>query len=120
MITTLHIKNMVCPRCIETVQNIFHTLRIEVNSVILGEVTIPIILNTTQKTQLEEVLLKNGFELLRDAKSQLVSRVKAIVVDRIHHKTESLKVNFSTLLSEELDHEYTSLSKLFSDRKSVV
>ncbi|NQW36219.1 MAG: helix-turn-helix transcriptional regulator [Flavobacteriales bacterium] len=119
MITTLHIKNMVCPRCIETVQNIFHTLRIEVNSVILGEVTIPIILNTTQKTQLEEVLLKNGFELLRDAKSQLVSRVKAIVVDRIHHKTESLKVNFSTFLSEELDHEYTSLSKLFSSVEGI-
>ena len=35
---SIHIKNMVCPRCIETVSNIFNELGIEFISIRLGEV----------------------------------------------------------------------------------
>ena len=119
MTTKLHIKNMVCPRCIDTVQDIFKTLNIVINTINLGEVTTPVILSISQKTELETALLKRGFELLKDNKSKLIAQIKSIVIDWIHHKSDNLKINFSTLLSEELNHEYTSLSKLFSSIEGI-
>ena len=114
MTTKLHIKNMVCPRCIEAVQDIFKKQAITVKEIVLGEVTVSDILNTDQKIQLKSALLKHGFELLQDNKSKLIAQIKSIVIEQIHHKEDSLKINFSTLISDELNHEYTSLSKLFS------
>lgn len=114
MTTKLYIKNMVCPRCIVTVKTIFETLEIPVADVQLGEVSLLTEPSESQKTKIEEELLKNGFELLLDHKSKIISQVKTIVVNQIHHVSDPLKVNFSVLLSESLNHEYTGLSKLFS------
>lgn len=115
----LHIKNMVCPRCITTVRNIFNGLNIELKSVQLGEVQTSVDISESQKLQLEQELLKNGFEILKDHNAKLISEIKSLIVNQIHYSQESLKVNFSTLLSEKLNHEYTSLSKLFSSVEGV-
>ena len=105
---------MVCPRCIATVEDIFDELNIEIKMIQLGEVSSILEINEAQKKQLEQKLLQNGFELLKDNKSKLITQIKSLVVDQIHHKSDNLKINFSTLLAEKLNHEYTSLSKLFS------
>lgn len=115
----LHIKNMVCPRCIATVEKIFNELNIEIKSVQLGEAHTSVDISETQKLQLEEQLLNNGFELLKDNNSKLIGEIKSLIVNQIHYSREPLKVNFSTLLSEKLNHEYTSLSKLFSSVEGI-
>ena len=115
----LHIKNMVCPRCIATVEKIFNELNIEIKSVQLGEAHTSVDISETQKLQLEEQLLNNGFELLKDNNSKLIGEIKSLIVNQIHYSREPLKVNFSTLLSEKLNHEYTSLSKLFSSDEGI-
>jgi len=119
MTTKLYIKNMVCPRCVATVQSIFDKLKIETTSVQLGEVSAASNITASQKSKLEEILLKNGFELLQDNKSKLISQIKSIIIDQIHHKSDRLNINFSTLLSGKLNHEYTSLSKLFSSVEGI-
>ncbi len=109
-----HIKNMVCPRCIETVEGIFEDLNIDTVSVVLGEVTVTGHVDEEKKAQLEKKLATKGFELLQDSRSQLISRIKAIIIEQVHHRKETLNINFSTLIAQKLNHEYSSLSKLFS------
>ena len=119
MKSKVHIKNMVCPRCIATVEDLFKELNIKILAIQLGEISILNEINESQKSQLKEILIKNGFELLEDNKSKLIGQIKSIVVDQIHHKSEYLNINFSTLLSEKLNHEYTSLSRLFSSVEGI-
>lgn len=114
MKNSLYIKNMVCPRCIDTVQGICDKLNIKINSIQLGEVVASTELSKAQKNEFGESLKARGFELLEDQNSRLINQIKSIVVNQVHHENETMKVNFSTLLSEQLHHEYTSMSKLFS------
>ena len=118
-IDIIFIKNMVCPRCIESVRSIFNEMNIETTSVQLGEVTTSNSISTSQKTELQELLNKKGFELLEDNKSKLISQIKSIIVDQIHHSHEVLKVNFSTLLAANLNHDYSYLSRLFSSVEGI-
>jgi len=116
---TLHVKNMVCPRCIDTVKEIFEDLRIKTSSVKLGEVSVLTALSNDKHTQLSEALVKRGFELLEDSKSKYITQIKAILINQIHHKNEALKVNFSDLLSDKLNHDYSYLSRLFSTVEGI-
>ena len=119
MSVTLYIKNMVCPRCIDTVKDILDDLNIETSSIELGEVHTPNNITGDQKSQLEELLAARGFELLQDQKSKLIGQIKAIIVDQIHHNKEALNINFSTLIADKLHQEYSSLSRLFSSVEGV-
>lgn len=111
---TLHVKNMVCPRCIDTVQDICYKLNIKINSIQLGEVVASAELSKAQKNDFGKALKAKGFELLEDQNSRLINQIKSIIIDQVHHQSETMKVNFSTLLCEQLSREYTSMSKLFS------
>ena len=119
MPSKLYIKNMVCPRCVSTVEEIFRKQDIEISTIELGKVSTPIKINESQKLRLKNILLENGFELLEDNKSKLIGQIKSIIVNQIHHQSESLKINFSVLLADKLSHEYTSLSKLFSSVEGI-
>jgi YesN/AraC family two-component response regulator len=110
----VNIKNMVCPRCIETVGGIFHDLNIEISKIQLGEVSISKSINAEKEILLKDRLLEKGFELLEDNKSRLIGNIKSIIIDQIHYSKEPIHVNFSFLLSEKLEHDYSYLSRLFS------
>lgn len=114
MTYTTYIKNMVCPRCITSVETIFDNLSINYNSIVLGEVNSPQLIESIKKEKLKHELSNHGFELLEDSKSKIINKIKALIIDEIHYKKDILKVNFSSFLSEEIHQEYTSLSKLFS------
>ncbi|MFY0625429.1 MAG: helix-turn-helix transcriptional regulator [Reichenbachiella sp.] len=119
MKSTLYIKNMVCPRCIHTVKEIFDESGIETTSIQLGEVITSDDIIPSQKEQLAEKLSSRGFELLEDHKSKLIGQIKAIIVDQIHHNIVVLNVNFSSLIADKLNQEYSSLSRLFSSVEGV-
>ena len=111
---TIHIRNMVCPRCIETVQTVFRDLGIPISSIRLGEVRIPGRISEDQKKDLAGKLSAHGFELLTDTKSKLIGKIKTLIIEKVHYSEEPLNQNYSDFLAEKLNHDYTYLSKLFS------
>ncbi len=110
----LHIKHMVCPRCILAVQDTLDALGIDYTRVELGEVQLVNELPPSQHKVLREKLHGLGFTLLESGPSVLISRIKTLIIEQVHHEKEPLRVNFSTFLAEKLQHEYGSLSRLFS------
>ncbi|MDH5379557.1 MAG: AraC family transcriptional regulator [Cyclobacteriaceae bacterium] len=119
MENTIHIKNMVCPRCIESVREIFLDLKIQTSSIQLGEVILTETMDSNSKIELEEKLKSNGFELIKTHNSVLIGQIKTIIIEYIHYQNNSSKYNLSTLISEKLNHEYSSLSKLFSSVEGI-
>ena len=55
------------------------------------------------------------FELLDDRRMQLIEQVRHLVIDLVHHKNSALRTNLSDYLTEHLHHDYSALSKLFSE-----
>ena len=115
MSITINIKNMVCPRCISAVQQVFEQIKAEPDTVFLGGATLSKNLSKKQQTELDLLLGKNGFERIGSEKSQLLERVKTTVIDQIHHQDHfNLNVKWSDFLAEQLDQDYQYLSALFS------
>ncbi len=112
------IKNMVCRRCITAVETIFNEIGVTPLIVNLGEVVLENPLNDTQIVELRKKLLSAGFELLDDQRKQQIEKIKAIVIEHIHHMEDN-KFNFPEVLSSELNREYSTLSKLFSETEGI-
>ncbi|GAA0878079.1 hypothetical protein GCM10009119_10470 [Algoriphagus jejuensis] len=119
METELIIKNMVCPRCIEAVENAMQAVEVPFSRIELGKVTLKSPLTPTQKALLTTTLESKGFELLESRNAALISQIKALIVQQIHHSTQNLTVNYSTFLTEKLNQEYSSLSKVFSQVEGI-
>lgn len=111
----LHIKNMVCNRCIMVVETELTKLGLNPQSVTLGEVMLDKELNKDEKDAVRTRLESLGFELIDDKKSRLIEQVKNLIVKLIHHSDENLKVNLSDYLSQQLHHDYNYISNMFSE-----
>lgn len=113
--TKLYIKNMVCPRCIMVVKNQAHESGLEVESVSLGVITL---LNEPTEERIATFrsrIRENGFELIDNAKSVLLEKIKSLVISTIHLKDQfDLNLNWSYYISEKLNYDYQYLSTLFS------
>jgi len=109
------IKNMVCNRCIMVVQQVFENLGYPPVRISLGEVETanPILYDELDK--LRKTLVGYGFELIDDIKSQLIEKIKTVVVQSVHHNHEDMKVNYSKYIESNLNRDYAYLSSLFSE-----
>ncbi len=111
----LHIKNMVCDRCIKAVQEEIEGLGFTIRSIELGEVELDEEISDSDNVRISKVLAENGFELISDHKSWIINRIKTLIIEYIHHDKETPGyLNFSDFLSSELHHDYSYLSHLFS------
>ena len=81
----------------------------------LGEVDIMETLSVDQKEKLQTGLRSVGLELMDDKMAILIEKIKNIIIEQVHHSDGENLVNFSTYLSEKLDHNYTYLANLFSE-----
>ncbi len=118
MKATLLIKNMVCPRCIEAVSEIFAGEKLDAK-VELGKVSLQKSISEIEKKKLAQALRNRGFELLEPGKSALISQIKTLIIDLVHHQGSRVQENLSTHLSEKLHQEYSGLSKLFSQVEGI-
>ncbi|EMR04492.1 helix-turn-helix domain-containing protein [Cesiribacter andamanensis] len=112
--TTLHIKNMVCNRCIKVVREVAEQLGFTVDQIGLGELQVKEVLQDAQKEQLAALLLADGFELLDDRKATLVEKIKGVIIREVHHNQQRRHQNLSVLIADELHMDYSYLSNLFS------
>jgi len=97
------------------VQKEIEKLNATIKSIKLGEVELDRELSKVEKEALQKALVRLGFELIDDKKSQLIARIKASIVELVHYRDNELKVNLSDFLSQELQHDYNYLSNLFSE-----
>jgi hypothetical protein len=77
----LHIKNMVCGRCIKSVTDVLCELGIEHKSVLLGEVELTNPIDTSQKEKLKNRLNGEGFELIDNKKSRIIAQIKKLLLE---------------------------------------
>lgn len=115
----LHIKNMVCPRCIAAVEGILDQMHVNYSKVSLGAVQMEGTFDDDQKTKLGALLSELGFELIDDRKSQIISQVKTLIIEQINSKGQVPKINWSHFLADRLSLDYKYLSRLFSGVESI-
>lgn len=115
----LHIRNMVCDRCIMVVDSVLRKTGMNPISVTLGEAILNRDITTEEKLQIKEKLQSLGFDLIDDKKSQLVEQIKNLIVDLIHYNEEPLKINLSDYISGHIHHDYNYVSNLFSEEEGT-
>lgn len=116
----LYIKNMVCPRCIESVTEIFSNLEIEVEKVVLGKVIIKKEIDNDKTNEIERLLNNKGFELLHEKSQRIIDEIKTEIIKMVHYESKlKTNENISDHLSVILGYEYSYLSKLFSSHEGI-
>ncbi len=110
----LYVKNMVCSRCKMVVKTELEKLGFNPVSVELGEVELSEDLNDSDKIRINDALVVFWFTLIDNRKSQLIEKMKNLVVDLVHNKNNLIKINLSAYLSEHLQLSYKYVSNLFA------
>lgn len=111
---------MVCNRCKMVVEKELktlghHPLMVNLGEVVLEEETLSPAAYETLRTTLQH----SGFELLDDKKTKLLEQIRTFIIEMIHYKEDSSALKFSQLLSRHLHHDYSYLSKLFSEVEGI-
>lgn len=111
---------MVCDRCIRVVKEEFENLGLVVDNIKLGQVTIANPESIKDIQTIEKMLLKNGFEILKDSKAQTIENIKTEIIKLIQSdEMEELNINVSDYISEKVGRDYPYLSHLFSSVESI-
>ncbi len=120
MSTVLHIKNMVCPRCIESVEQVLSERGFKTLAIKLGEAEINEEPSSAEINELSAALKARGFELLTDRKSRIIDQVKSEIIKLVHYsETEILNENLSSHLARLIGADYSSVSNLFSSSEGI-
>lgn len=110
---------MVCNRCNMVVRSELEKFGLHPLTVELGIAEVERELSAKEKGLLDERLENLGFELIDDKKTRLIESIKITVVELIRNYDNLPKMAFSDYLSEKLHHDYSALSKLFSEVEGV-
>lgn len=111
----LFIKYMVSIRCKMVVKSELVKLGLHYLKIELGEVEILEEISASKRESLRTALLKSGLVLMENKKAILIEKIKTVIIEMVHYSDEIPKVNFSDVLSEKLNHDYTYLANLFSE-----
>ncbi|MDT0686197.1 helix-turn-helix transcriptional regulator [Autumnicola psychrophila] len=111
--TTIHIKNVVCGRCIATVKQILSGLNIPFSQVFLGEAILDRPLTDMELHDLQKEFENVGFELLQKKQERIINSIKSIIIEQVYEEG-SKNDNLSKILSERLHYDYSYLTNLFS------
>ena len=118
--TKLLIKNMVCDRCKTAVEEALGKIHLHVNSIKLGEVKIKESnLSDEKLNKLKSILNQLGFELIDNKRKQITEQIKVAIIKLVHYQNDESRIKHSEYLSQKLQLDYPSLSKIFSEEESV-
>ena len=112
----LLIKNMVCRRCILAVEDVLKESGVPFHKVITGEIHLVEKVTGDQHDRLSKSLAAIGLELIDNRMSGLIEKIKQLVIKRARNEMDekSGRITLSAWLSQQLHHEYTYLSSLYS------
>lgn len=115
----LLIKNMVCQRCVLTVESILANLEIPAAKVSLGEVELTTALNESTLGKVEAELKRVGFELIETKTNKIVEDIKKLVLGYIEDLSGEKNIKLSSLITQRLNYDYSYLSDLFSSIEGI-
>ncbi len=116
----IHIKNMVCDRCVMAVSELFHQMGLYPTSVHLGQVEIDDAhWSDDRLEQIDAELAKLGFERIDDRRSRIIEQIKKVVIETMRTDMSRMSQKWSELISDKLHYDYTYLSGLFSSVEGI-
>jgi AraC-like DNA-binding protein/copper chaperone CopZ len=115
---TLYIKNMVCERCKKVLKEELAAIDVEIVSIELGRLEIRDHFKVDM-SQINKVITVNGFELIEDKEMLLVESIKLFLISLVEQLPLQRTRKLSTLLAEQLNKDYSGLSKLFSRNEHI-
>jgi len=115
----LLIKNMVCQRCILTVENILKELDIPFSKVVLGEVDLVGDPDPQRLKELDQKLVKFGFELIETRVKKIIEDIKKLVLEYLAEGMPDQKRRLSSFITSRLHYDYSYLSDLFSSIEGI-
>lgn len=110
----LLIKNMVCQRCVMTVENIFGSMNLPFNHVGMGEVELERALSPDEISRLGSELKKVGFELIETRINRIIEEIKLAVLSYLSEPAGTHSKNLSAFITDRIPNDYSYLSDLFS------
>lgn len=116
----LIIRNMVCGRCITAVRTILEAAALPVRRMELGEVELMRPATEAELFAVRNALMSQGFELVQDRDAATIARIKAAIVQLVHHaNAATANVKLSEHLSNALHADFSGLSSLFSEVEGI-
>lgn len=115
----LVIKNMVCPRCISSVEQLLEKNKLPATYVRLGEVELSKKPTDSQLNKFAKDLKQTGFELLDDQRMKQIEQVKNLLIQKVQSGSIEEHFSVSKFLGDKIYKDYTSISKLFSQVEGI-
>jgi len=112
--STIYVKNMVCPRCVAAVNGILEKLGIDGKVLSLGVVETASELTSDQMEAFDRQLDEAGFELLRDRQSRQMEELKNILRQLVYDEDAKLDVPLSQYVTSRIPRDFGQLSREFS------
>lgn len=117
----LHIKNMVCERCIRVVREELEKIGLKVTGIELGRAEVIHPIQPVSRQRIREVLDSSGFALLEGRKARLVESIKTEIIRSVRRDAEKepMDMKFSDYLASRLHMDYSYLSTIFSSSEGI-
>lgn len=109
---------MVCDRCIKVLKSEIEVKGIDLKEIDLGRVRLNI-KNNEELYAFKKILDNNGFEFIDTAEDKLTEQVKIILIKILDNLPIYLNDRLSVHLANELNQEYSKISKVFSFTQGV-
>ncbi len=118
---TLHIKDMICPRCETVICQEMQKLMARVVAIRPGYATVEVPISVDLDL-IAKNLRHHGFELLEDPEQRLVEQIKTTTMDYLYRQQDDAasgekSATLSEFLTYTIGRSYSHLSKLFSQHE---
>ena len=111
----LYIRNMACESCKFVVKTELENLGLHPKHIDLGEADVKEKLTADQKKKFDTAIRKVGLQLTEHKEGLLLEKIKKVILEYVNNSGEKSNINFSDLLSKELNYSYSYLASYFSD-----
>ena len=109
----LHIKNVVCQRCIATVEQILSSEKIPFSKVDLGYAYLDRPLSSDELKKLRSAFEKVGFKILEGRNQKIANNVKSVIIEEVYSDFSDRKL--SDFLAARIPYDYSHLTGIFSE-----
>lgn len=116
---SLHVKNMVCQRCILMVEHLLSSLQIAHARVSMGRITLVQEPGSEQQQKLKSSLQQVGLEIIENRMSQLIEGIKLAVSDYLALGDDAQSYKLSGFIAARLNYDFGYLSDLFSRTEGI-